>query len=94
MTTVVVRHKVADYAKWKSAYDSMDSFHKSKGVKSAQIFQSADDPHELIILSEFENITSARQFAQSQELKDGMGKAGVSDQPSVYFVNKVASRSF
>lgn len=94
MTTIIVRHKVSDFAQWKSFYDSVDSFHKAQEVKSAQVFQSADNPNEVIILSELENLSKARQFAQSQGLKDAMQKAGVADKPDVYFVEKIETRKF
>lgn len=94
MATVLVRHKVADYAKWKSIYDSVDSFHKKNGVKSSQILKSADNPNELIILTEFETMEEARKFAQQEELKEIMQRGGVSDEPDVYFLEKAASRNF
>ena len=94
MTTIIVRHKVADFAKWKSFYDSVDSFHKSHEVKSAQVFRSADSPNEIIILSEMENIEKARKFAQDPGLKDAMQKGGVVDQADVYFVEKVETINF
>lgn len=94
MTTIIVRHKVQDFAQWKSFYDSMDSFHKSNEVKSGQVFRSADNPNEVIILSELENIEKARKFAQGTGLKDAMQKGGVVDHPDVYFVEKVETRNF
>ena len=94
MTTILVRHKVEDFAKWKSVYDTLDSFHRSNKVKSAQIFRNADDPKEVVVLTEMENIKDARQFAQSEGLKSAMQSAGVSDQPDVFFLDKAASRSF
>ena len=94
MTTILVRHKVQDFAKWKSTYDTLDSFHKSNKVRSAQVFRNADNPNEVVVLTEMENINDARQFAQSQGLKDAMQNAGVAEQPSVYFLDKAGSRSF
>ena len=94
MATIMVRHKVQDYAKWKSVYDSVDSFHKSHGVKSAQILRSADDPNEVVILTEFNDIAKARAFVQLDELKQIMQRGGVADKPDIYFLENAASRSF
>ena len=94
MTTILVRHKVQDFAKWKSTYDALDSFHRSNKAKSAQIFRNADNPNEVVVLTELDNINDARQFAQSPGLKDAMQNAGVAEQPSVYFLDKAGSRSF
>ena len=94
MTTILVRHKVQDYEKWKSTYDTLDSFHRSYKVKSAQIFRNADNPNEVVVLTEMDNIDDARQFAQSDGLKSAMQNAGVADQPDVYFLDQAGSRSF
>jgi len=85
---------VQDYAKWKSVYDTLDSFHKRHGVKSAQIFRRTEDPNELVIVSEFDNAAAAHAFVQLDELKQIMQQAGVSDHPDIYVVDKAASRSF
>ena len=85
---------MGDYSKWKSVYDSVDSFHKKNGAKSAQILKSADNPNELVILTEFESIDAARKFAQQEELKEIMQRAGVSDKPDIYFLEKAATRNF
>jgi hypothetical protein len=94
MTTILVRHKVRDFAKWKSTYDTLDSFHKSNKVKSAQIFRNADNPNEVVVLTEMENVDDARRFARSEGLMNAMQNAGVADQPDVYFLDKAGSRSF
>ena len=94
MTAILVRHKVQDYAKWRSCFDGLDSFHKEKGVKSAQVLRSVDNPNEVIVITEFENVDMAHKFGQLPGLKDAMQKAGVVDQPSIYFLDKVATRSF
>ena len=94
MTTILVRHRVQNFAEWKSTYDTLDSFHKSNRVKSAQIFRNADDPNEVVVLTEMESLDDARKFAKSEGLKDAMQKAGVADEPDVYFLDGAGSRSF
>ncbi len=94
MTTLLVRHKVKDFAKWKAAYESVDAFHRTHGVKSAQILRGAEDPNEVVILTEFENIAKAHEFAQLDELKQIMERAGVADRPEVHFLEHAGHRSF
>lgn len=94
MATIVVRHKIDDWAKWKAFYDGSDEFHKKSKLTGAHVFQSADDPRELIILSEFDSMDDARKFGQSPELKDAMKSAGVADQPNIYFCEKVITKKF
>jgi hypothetical protein len=42
----------------------------------------------LVILLEWDDLEKARQFAQSEDLRQTMQRAGVLDQPDVYFLNE------
>ena len=44
---------------------------------------------ELIILFEWDDLKRARQFAQSEDLRKTMERAGISDKPDVYFLEEV-----
>jgi hypothetical protein len=44
---------------------------------------------ELVILLEWEDVGQAREFAQSADLRQAMQRAGVADQPDVYFLEEV-----
>ncbi len=89
MVYFLVRSKVEDYAKWKAVFDEMGTARKSLGSKGGYIFHNADDPHEVVVLLEFEDKKSARKFAQSSDLKEAMKRAGVSDKPDIYLLNEV-----
>lgn len=94
MTTILVRHKVSDYAKWKAAYDSFDGLHKANEALSSQILRGSDNGNEVVVLTEFADVHKAKKFAQSEDLKQAMEKAGVADHPDIYFLEKAATRSF
>lgn len=94
MTTILVRHKVSDYAKWKSAYDGFDALHKAHGVIHAQILQGSEDKNEVVVLTEIESLAKAKQFAASEDLKKAMEACGVVGHPDVYFLEKAATRHF
>ena len=88
MPHVLIRHKVADYTKWKSVFDAHKGMRKAGGEKTHQIFHAADDPNNLVLLFEWDNLDNARRFLESQELRQAMKKAGVSDQPDVHFLKE------
>lgn len=94
MTTVLVRHKVGDYAKWEAVFKGADGLHSGAGVRHAQVFRSAEDPNEVVVLTEFENLEKARQFAQHEGLHQAMKDGGVVGQPQVLFIEKSLSRSW
>ena len=93
MPYMVVRHKVMDYAKWKPIYDQHAATRKARGSKKAHLFRNADTPNEIIILFEWDDLGKARSFAQSEDLKKTMIKAGVSDKPDIYFLEEIERTS-
>ena len=89
MPYMLIRHKVMDYAKWKPIYDQHATTRKAKGSKGAHLFRNTDNPNELVILIEWDNLSNARSFAQSEDLVKTMQKAGVSDKPDIYFLEEI-----
>jgi heme-degrading monooxygenase HmoA len=89
MPYLFIRHKVADYAKWKSAFDEHGATRQTNGSRGGQLFRNANDPNELIILFEWDDLERARQFTQSEDLRQAMQRAGVADQPDIYFLEAV-----
>jgi heme-degrading monooxygenase HmoA len=86
MPYLLVRQKVTDYEKWKSAFDAHGVTRQANGSRGGQLFRSATDPNELIVLLEWHDLEKARQFALSEELREVMQRAGVVDHPTIYFL--------
>jgi heme-degrading monooxygenase HmoA len=91
MPYLLVHHNVEDYARWRRIYDEHAATRKASGASgtaAGRVFRSAADPNELVILLEWDDLEKARQFAQSEDLRQTMQRAGVVDQPDVYFLNE------
>jgi heme-degrading monooxygenase HmoA len=88
MAQLYVHHKVADYAKWRVVYDEMDALRRQFGQTGSQVFRTAADPNEIVILTAWPSIENARQYAMSPDLKDAMQRAGVISQPEVLFLEE------
>jgi heme-degrading monooxygenase HmoA len=86
MVHMLVRHKVADFAKWKPVYDAHGSARQNAGLKEEHLLRNVDDPNEVILLFSAEDLEKAKTFAASDDLRQAMQKAGVSDKPDVYFL--------
>ena len=86
MIHMLVRHKVADFSKWKPVYDAPSSARQKAGLKEEHLLRNADDPNEVILLFSADDLDKAKAFAASDELRQAMQKAGVSDKPDVYFL--------
>jgi quinol monooxygenase YgiN len=89
MATMLVQHKVKDFAEWKKVYDSVFDLRKSNGELSDRIYRDADDPNMLTIIFEWDSLANAQKYANSPELKKAMEKAGVNGPPNIYFLNEV-----
>ena len=86
MVHMLVRSKVADFAKWKPVYDAHAPSRQKAGLKEEHLLRSADDPNEVILLFSAEDLDKAKAFTASDDLRQAMQKAGVSDKPDVYFL--------
>jgi heme-degrading monooxygenase HmoA len=90
MPYLLVRHKVEDYERWKPVFDHDHGATRARrGSKGGRILRNAEDPNELVILLEWDNLENAQRFANADDLKDAMQRAGVVDQPDVYFLEEV-----
>ncbi|MGZ7109598.1 MAG: antibiotic biosynthesis monooxygenase family protein [Methanobacterium sp.] len=70
-------------------YDEDGAVRKAKGSKGAFVFHSADDPNHVFVLTNWENLESAKNFAESDDLRITMQKAGVNGRPEVYYLEKI-----
>jgi quinol monooxygenase YgiN len=86
MVHVIIRHKVADFAKWKQAFDSHLNKRMGAGETGSRVFQSVDDPRDVTLLSDWESIDSARRFMTSTDLRSTMQNAGVQGEPEVHYL--------
>jgi hypothetical protein len=89
MPYMLVRHKVAHFSTWKAGYDSDSQARQKAGLKQEHLLRNIDNPNEVILLFEAEDIEKAREFANSSELRETMLKVrvGVIDKPDIYFLS-------
>ncbi len=88
MTTMFVRHKVADYAKFKSVYDEFRPTQKRLGVTADAVYRGAEDPTDVTVSHEFATLADAQTFVASDELHAAMKNAGVAGEPTIWFASK------
>jgi hypothetical protein len=68
MATVLVRHKVNDYTKWKAVLDETKPMAKSNGVKRQRILKNSANPNEVVVINEFDSMSNAHQFGELQAM--------------------------
>jgi hypothetical protein len=84
MRYLLVRHKVAEFDRWKSAYDAHLPSREKAGLKEERLLRNIDEPGEVLILFEVEDLQKAREFIDSADQKTTMENAGVVDKPDIY----------
>ena len=89
MATVSIRLKVSDYAKWKAVYEEVKPLVKSKGGERQILLRNSSDSSELVVLSEIDYLNYAKQFAQSEELKQAMHRALVAEVATIFFLEEL-----
>jgi hypothetical protein len=58
---------------------------RRNGLKVLKVQRNVDRPLEIIIVLEAEDLAVAREFAESNELRMAMIRAGVAGRPEVWF---------
>ncbi len=86
MPYLLIHHTVEDYDRWKPVFDEHAPLRQAAGSKGGYIFRSADNPNEVVAIMEMEDLDRARQFTESDDLRQAMQKAGVTGPPEILFL--------
>ncbi len=81
----VIRHKVADFAKWKAVYDSHDSARLASGIHSYVIGRNLEDSNMVLVALKVDDLEKAKAFTKDPGLKETMKKGGVTGAPEISF---------
>ena len=81
--TLIVRHRVEDYGAWRAQYDSVEGLRQEHGCTNAEVMVDPADKREVFVLHRFPTLEQAQAFASSGELREAMGRAGVSGPPRI-----------
>lgn len=85
---VLIKHTVADYAKWKAMYDADSSFRNEAGLHlMGPIARGLENKNMVEIGLTIDDITKAKAFASDPRLKGVMQKGGVTSAPNISYYN-------
>ena len=65
----VIRHKVADFAKWKAVYDSHDSARLANGIHSYVIGRNLEDSNMVLVALKVDDMEKAKHLPKIPDLK-------------------------
>lgn len=89
MPALFIRHKVADYAAWKPRFDAHALTRRANGCQGGRVFRRANDPNDVVVLLDWDDLERARLFADSDDLREAMMLAGVTSPLDIWFLEEV-----
>ncbi len=89
MPVLLIRHHVSDFARWKAVFDEDGSSRRANGSRGERLLRSAADAHEVLVLLEWDDLDRARLFTDSDDLREALARAGVTDWPDIWFLEEV-----
>jgi hypothetical protein len=82
---LTVHLKVKDFNAWRTSYDGHEKDRVSAGITNGRVFRGPDNPNDVVILQDVADVSKARTWLSSNEMKSVMEKSGVVGSPSVRF---------
>ena len=86
MAHLLVRHKVADFARWKAVFDGHAAAQRAAGITVTHVMRNVEDPGEVILLFDVEDVERAKAFVFSPQVPVAQQESGVADKPDIYFL--------
>jgi heme-degrading monooxygenase HmoA len=90
MPCLLIRHTVQDYSTWKAVFDEQADVRRANGSQGGWLFRSTESG-EVLVLLEWDDLERARLFADSDDLREAMTRAGVTDRPDIWFLEDLES---
>lgn len=57
------------------------------GLTEKHLLRGAQDPNEVVLLFEVQDLSRAKAYSESADLRETMQKIGVVDKPDIYLLN-------
>jgi hypothetical protein len=87
MSTICIRHRVADFDAWKVAFDEHAAARRDHGLVDTGLLRDEDDANMVTILMSTDDTGRAREFLGSDDLRETMQGAGVESQPDIWIAD-------
>ena len=88
MPYLLLRYKVEDYHRWRSVFGQQAGQRRASGSKGARLFRNDDDPGEVFLLFEWDDMENARCFVCSEEFEQQAEEAGLG-RPDIRLLQEV-----
>jgi hypothetical protein len=86
MASLIIQHKITDYAAWRPHYDHHETSRVGAGITNGRVYRNAADPNDIVIVADVADPAKARAWMAGDDLKTAMQKAGVLGKPTVNLI--------
>lgn len=80
---LTVHFKVKDFNAWQTSYNGNEKNRTSASITKSKVFCSTDNPNDVLLLQDVADVSKARTWYGSSEMKAVMEKSGVVGSPSI-----------
>src|ERR1700745_1541004 len=80
---LTLHFKVKDFNAWQTSYNGNEKNRTSAGITKSKVFRSTDDPNDVLLLQDVADVSKARTWYSSSEMKSAMEKSGVVGSPII-----------
>jgi hypothetical protein len=80
---MTIHFKVKDFNAWQTSYNGNEKNRTTAGIRKSKVFRSTDDPNDVLLLQDVADVSKARTWYGSSEMKAVLEKSGVVGSPSI-----------
>ena len=80
---LTIHFKVKDFNAWQTSYNGNEKNRTSAGITKSKVFRSAEDPNDVLLLQDVTDVSKARTWYGSSDMKTVMEKSGIVGSPSI-----------
>jgi heme-degrading monooxygenase HmoA len=92
-----LRHRVHDFHSWKAVFDDRLDARQAGKVTGHRLTRSADDPHEVEVVMEFQSRADAeayRDYMEKPETRAALAQAGVEEHAPMWIGEQIETASY
>jgi len=90
MHYLFVKHKVTDFAKWKSVFDADAEAQCKAGLHLLHVLRDTADANLIVLLFRVDDLNKAKAFTQNPDASDHGEKSGVIGVPEILWLSEVS----
>lgn len=87
MAYLMVKHTVSDFDAWKAVFDEHERTRRDAGSHGGRVLRRVDDGNQVVVLLDWDSVAEARRFAESDDLRRVMERAGVQGAPEILYLD-------